>query len=57
MIRVLSDIVLSCGSPEINADFDAIGDGDGGDFLHLSSGAFKIDVSLEDGHLPVVPGL
>jgi hypothetical protein len=47
----------SCGSPEIDADFDAIGDGDGGDFLHLSSGALEVDVPLVDGHLPVVPGL
>jgi hypothetical protein len=47
----------SCGSSKIDADLDSIGDCDRGDFFHLSSGAFKIDVSLEDGHLPVIPGL
>jgi hypothetical protein len=45
------------GSSEIDADFDAIGDGDGGDFLDLRSGALQIDVALIDGHFPVVPGL
>ncbi len=46
----------SCGSSKINADFDTIGDGDGSNFSHLSSGAFQIDVSLKDSHLPVIPG-
>ena len=45
------------GSSEVDADFDAVGDGDGGDFLDLSGSAFEVDVSLVDGHLPVVPGL
>lgn len=47
----------SSGSPKIDADFDAVGDGDWSDFLDLASGALKIDVALVDGHFPVVPGL
>lgn len=45
----------SCGSSKINADFDTIGDGDGGNLSHLSSSTFQIDVSLEHSHLPVIP--
>lgn len=47
----------SGGSPKIDADFDAVGDGNGGDFLNLASSALKVDVALEDGHFPVVPSL
>lgn len=47
----------SCGSSKIDADLDSIGDSDGSDFLHLSSGALKIDVPLVNSHLPVIPSL
>ena len=46
----------SCGS-EVNADFDAVGNGDGGDFLYLGSSAFEVDVALVDSHFPTVVGL
>ena len=44
-------------SPEVDADFDAVGDGDGGDLLDLAGSALQVDVALVDGHLPLVPGL
>jgi hypothetical protein len=47
----------SSGSSKINADFNSVGNSDGSDFLHLCSCAFEVDISLEDAHLPVVPGL
>lgn len=42
---------------EVDTDFDSVGNSDRGDFFHLSSSAFKIDVSLVDGHFPMVPSL
>lgn len=47
----------SGGSPEVYCDFDAVGNGDRGNFLDLPSSAFKIDVPFVDGHFPVIPGL
>lgn len=54
MIRQVGE---SGGSPEVYADFDAVGDGDRGDFFDLPGSAFEVDVSLVDGHFPVIPGL
>ena len=50
-------IKVSRAGPEVDADFDAGGDGDGGDFFDLSGCAFEVDVSFVDGHFPVVPGV
>jgi hypothetical protein len=47
----------SGGSAEINADFDAVGDGDGGDVLDLAGCALQVDVALINCHLPVIEGL
>ena len=47
----------SGGVSEIDVDFDAIRDSDGGDFFELGGGALEIDVAFINGHLPVVPGL
>jgi len=41
---------------EVDIDFDTAWDSNGGDFLHLSSSAFEVNISLKDGHFPVVPG-
>ena len=49
--------MASSGSSEVHADFYSAGDGDGGDFFDLGSGALKVDVTLVDCHFPVVPGL
>lgn len=46
----------SGGLSEVDVDFDTAGDSNGGDFLHLGSSAFEVNISLEDGHFPVVPG-
>jgi len=46
---------LSGCSSKINADLNAVGDGDRSDFFHLSSCALKIYVSLENCHFPVIP--
>ena len=43
--------------PEINVDFDSVWNSNGSDFFHLGSSAFKVNISLIDGHLPVVPSL
>ncbi len=56
-VWLIMDYWQSCGSSKINADLNSVGDSDWRDILHLSCGALEIDVSLEDGHLPVVPGL
>ena len=48
---------LSSFGSELDVDFDSTGDGDVGHFLDLGGGALKIDVSFENGHLEVVPGL
>ena len=42
---------------EIDVDLDSAWDSNGGDFFHLGSSAFEVNISLEDGHLPVVPSL
>lgn len=47
----------SGGLSEIDVDFDTVGDSNGGDFFHLGSSAFKVNISFEDGHFPVVPSL
>lgn len=54
IIRYLQE---SCGLSEIDVDFDSTWDSNGGDFFHLGSSAFKINISFVDGHLPVVPCL
>ena len=43
-------------SPEVHADFDAVGDGNRCDFFDLCWGAFQINVSLINSHFPVIPG-
>ncbi len=40
---------------EIYVDFDSAWNSNGGDFFHLGSSAFEVNISFEDGHLPVVP--
>jgi hypothetical protein len=54
IIRYLQE---SCGLPEINVNFDSVWNSNGSDFFHLGSSAFKVNISLKDGHLPVVPCL
>lgn len=45
----------SCCSSEVDADLNAAGDGDGGDFFDLAGCALEVDVTLVDCHFPVVP--
>lgn len=42
---------------EIDVDFNSAWNSNGGDFFHLGSSAFEVNISLVDGHLPVVPSL
>ena len=42
---------------EIDVDFDTVGDSNGSYLFHLSGSAFEVNISLIDGHLPIVPCL